>query len=162
MKKPAILITIPYTIEKWMEAYSCMLRNTDTGLLYIGQPNQQQNKNYEVVKPWLLSEEKVDDRNVPPALATLPYKGANHKTIAVPEHFPFDIEKYNAIIKNEGRCSVEWEENQCDGCKARIPMDGQRNTHKKPDDPTDPFGIGCTAHLYDRPKLTGGKITLYL
>lgn len=71
------------------------------------------------------------------------------------------------IIANRGLCLVEWEENQCDGCRAEIPLRKNEfakssDIHQKPNDPTDPFGIGCTAHLYDRPKLTDGKITLYL
>lgn len=141
MKKPAILKTARKTIEKWMEAYVCMLGNTDTGMLYVGQPDQQKEKNWEVVVLSLVDE--------------------NNKVIAEPEQLLFDIAKFNKILQLGGNCSVDWEENQCDGCKARIPLNEQNN-HQKLNDPTDPLGIGCTAHLYDRPKLTNGKISLNL
>lgn len=66
------------------------------------------------------------------------------------------------ILHNDGKCSIEWEENQCDGCRARIPfMEEGSRIHKKPNDRTDTFGIGCTADRYDRPKLTEGKATIY-
>lgn len=82
--------------------------------------------------------------------------------MAHPEQIPGDVALLRAILQNQGKCRVEWEENQCDGCKARIPLLEGSSTHKKPNDPTDPFGIGCTAPLYDRPKLTDGKISLFL
>lgn len=65
------------------------------------------------------------------------------------------------LLENNGKCFIEWEENQCDGCKARIPLlDGY--IHRKVDDPIDPFGIGCTAHRYDVPRLIDGKIIIHL
>lgn len=81
--------------------------------------------------------------------------------IAPPEMIDISIQMAHVILDNGGKCYTDWEENQCDGCKARIPLNGHNN-HQKPNDPTDPFGMGCTANLYDRPKLTDGKITLYL
>lgn len=67
-----------------------------------------------------------------------------------------------SISPNETKCLVEWEENQCDGCRARIPfIDENSRIHRKPNDRTDLFGIGCTADRYDRPKLNNGKAIIY-
>lgn len=83
------------------------------------------------------------------------------KVIATPEQIGRSIKDIQSILDNNGKCSVEWEENQCDGCKARIPFN-KYHTHQKPNDPTDRFGIGCTAYRYDRPKLIEGKVVIHL
>jgi len=92
--------------------------------------------------------------------------------IAPPEMIDIPIRMAHVIIGDGGKCYTEWEENQCDGCKAKIPLRSEMplgfpakkgtGVHQKPNDVTDPFGIGCTAHLYDRPKITDGKITISL
>lgn len=90
------------------------------------------------------------------------------KMIALPEAIDISIQMAHVILGDGGKCYTEWEESQCDGCKAGIPLreSGVQKgygIHQKPNDRTDPFGIGCTAHLYDRPKLTtDGKITISL
>lgn len=61
------------------------------------------------------------------------------------------------ILDNEGKCSVEWEENQCDGCKANMPVNehGHHKDHQT-------LGMGCTKYLYDKPKLLEGKVIIHL
>lgn len=57
------------------------------------------------------------------------------------------------------RTNPESKETQCDGCKAGIPFN-EHNNHQKPNDPTDRLGMGCTAHLYDKPRIIDGKIII--
>lgn len=145
----------------------------------------------EAIKTYLLSDDEVKDGDLvftekygiwayKKAPCPIPYWGNKNnckKIIIGPEQIGI-IAEYQSIaganskreitykdiqniLDNEGKCSVEWEENQCDGCKARIPI-VNGNNHKKVGDPTDPFGISCTAYRYERPKLTGGKVIIHL
>ena len=58
----------------------------------------------------------------------------------------------SSLLPERVECTVEMEENQCDGCKANLPLIG--NVHQC----SYPTGnISCQKEKYNRPKITDGK-----
>jgi len=137
----------------------------------------------EAIKMYLLSDDEVKDGDLvfiekygiwdyKKAPCPIPYWGNKNnckKIITGPEQIGI-IAEYQSIaganskreitykdiqniLDNKGKCSIEWEENQCDGCKANMPINehGHHKDHQT-------FGIGCTKYLYDKPKLIEGKV----